>query len=290
MNILLTGANGFIGGNIATMLRRHGHHVVPASRHRGINLMHMLNPTDWLPHLRGIDAVINSVGIISETRQQRFSELHRDAPIALFQACTQAGIRRVIQISALGVDDTAFTAYHLSKRAADEALRALDLDWFVLRPSLIYGRGGSSVGLFLRLARLPLLPLIGDGSQSLQPVHIADVVGCILRALETTATRKNIDLVGHETVSFAEWLARMRAAQGLGAARPLHLPPQWVQTGFRFLRHIHPLFQSDNLRMLQVGYHADPAPFADFLGRPPLDFSPELFFLDAPEALAWTTR
>jgi uncharacterized protein YbjT (DUF2867 family) len=250
--------------------------------------MHMTNPADWLPYLRGIDAVINSVGIIGETRQQRFAELHRKAPIALFQACAEAGIRRVIQISALGADETAFSAYHLSKRAADDTLRALDLDWFVLRPSLIYGRGGGSAVLFLRLARLPLLPLIGDGTQALQPVHIVDVVSCILRALETSTPRQSIDIVGPETISFAEWLARMRSAQGLGPARRLHLPPQLAKASFRFLRHIHPLLQPDNLRMLLASYHADPAPLADFLGRSALNFSPELFFLDAPEALSWT--
>ncbi len=290
MNILLTGASGFIGRNIATVLSQAGHHIVPLSRQTGIDFRHMTAPANWLPSLRGIDAVINSVGIIRETRQQPFAPLHRDAPIALFTACAEAGIRRVIQISALGADETAFSAYHLSKRAADEALRTLNPDGLILRPSLIYGRGGGSAEFFLHLASWPVMPLIGDGQQALQPVHIADVVACVLRCLDSPAPGQTIDIVGSETVTFAAWLERMRAAQGLGPGCTLPIPIHWVMSAFQYLRHVHPLCQPDNLRMLLNGYHADPAPLADFLGHAPLDFSPELFFLDAQEALSWTTR
>lgn len=286
MKILLTGAGGFVGRNLAAMLAQAGHRIVPTSRHTGFDFLHMTHPSDWRPHLHDIDAVINSVGIIRETGRQRFVTLHRDAPTALFRACAEAGVRRVIQISALGADHTAFSAYHLSKRAADDALRALDLDWFVLRPSLIYGRGGTSSALFLRLAALPLIPLIGEGKQMLQPIHIADVAATVLRCLGNTHTRQTLDIVGIDTVSFSDWLARMRVAQGLAPTRPLPIRPQLAFAAFRLLRHIHPLFQPDNLRMLLTGYHADPAPIAAFLGRTPLAFSPELFFADAQKALS----
>ena len=289
MNILLTGASGFIGRNVAALLTQAGHRIVPASRRTGFDFTSMTDPGDWLPHLDGIDAVINSVGIIGETSRQRFVPLHCDAPIALFNSCAQAGVRRVIQISALGTDDSAFSAYHLSKRAADEALLDLDIAGIVLRPSLIYGRSGGSAELFLRLARLPFLPVIGDGAQALQPVHIADVAA-VLHCLNTPPNGQRLDLVGNETVSFDDWLARMRAAQRLPPAPHLAIPPSLALAAFHLLRHAHPLLQPDNLRMLLTGYHAEPGPFSTFLGRSPLPFSPELFFLDAPEALSWTTH
>lgn len=286
MNILLTGASGFVGRNLAGALTRAGHRVVPASRQNGCDFTRLTDPADWLPYLHGIDAVINSVGIIGETTRQRFAPLHRLAPVALFEACARAGIRRVIQISALGADHTAFSAYHLSKRAADDALCGLDLDWFVLRPSLIYGRGGNSSALFLRLAALPLIPVIGDGRQLLQPVHIGDVAATVLRCLDTSRTRQTLDIVGNETVAFADWLGRMRHAQGLPPGRLLPIPPRLALAAFRLARYFHPLFQPDNLRMLLTGYHADAAPIAAFLGRPPLAFAPALLFTDALETLS----
>ncbi len=280
MNILLTGASGFIGSNVATALVRAGHRVKPVSRSHAIDFSRMQNPDDWLPHLDGIDAVINSVGIIGECGDQRFDALHHRAPVALFRACCQTGLRRVLQISSLGADKTAFSAYHLSKRAADDCLRGLDLDWFVLRPSLIYGRGGKSAALFMRLASLPMIPVIGDGRQDLQPVHISDVVATVLACLTSTEARKTLDIVGDQTITFAEWLQTMRHAQSLPRARELRIPFALAMAGAYLGRYVNPILQPENLRMLKKGYWADVQPLAKFLGRKPLRVEPALFFSD----------
>lgn len=281
MNILLTGANGFIGRNIAIALVAAGHQVKSASRSNGIDFCQMLSPADWLPHIQGIDAVINCVGIIGERGSQQFSSLHTQAPSAMFRACVQAGIRRVVQISALGADGTAFSNYHLSKRAADDYLRSLDLDWFVLRPSLIYGCGGKSASLFMRLARLPIIPVIGDGQQALQPVHISDVVATVMHSLTASETRQTLDIVGTETFTFAEWLQTMRKAQGLPHAKLFRFPYPVAMALTKIGRHFDPMLQPENLRMLQTGYWADFQPLIRFLGRPPLTVEPCLFFSDA---------
>ncbi|MBI5889119.1 MAG: NAD(P)H-binding protein [Nitrosomonadales bacterium] len=281
MNVLLTGANGFIGRNIAAALAVAGHQVTPVSRHHGIDFSGMTTPAHWLPQLKHIDAVINCVGIIGEQGTQRFEPLHTLAPSALFRACSEAGVRRVVQISALGADDTAFSAYHLSKRAADDVLRSLDLDWFVLRPSLIYGKGGKSAKLFMRLARLPLIPVIGDGLQNLQPVHIGDVADTVMHCLTSRDTRKTLDILGTETVTFIEWLQWMRRAQGLLPAPVFHIPFRLAMAISRVAGHFSPMLQPVNLRMLQAGYRADVQPLVQFLGREPLAVQPRLFFSDA---------
>lgn len=280
MNILLTGANGFIGRNIATALSAAGHQVIPASRSNGIDFSRMLAPADWLPHLERIDAVINCVGIIGESGRQRFDSLHVLAPSALFRACADTGVRRVLQISALGADETAFSAYHLSKRAADDYLRSLDLEWFVLRPSLIYGRGGKSAELFMRLAMLPLIPVIGDGQQALQPVHISDVVATVMHSLTSSKARQTLDIVGSETIAFAEWLQTMRRAQGQRPARLFHIPFPLAMALTHIGRYFNPMLQPENLRMLQTGYRADSRPLVRFLGRMPLTAETQLFFSD----------
>jgi len=281
MNILLTGTSGFIGRNIAAALAMAGHQVRPVSRHHGFDFCRLLTEDDWAPHLDGVDAVINSVGVIGERGTQRFVPLHTQAPVALFRACAKAGVRRVVQISALGADETAFSAYHLSKRAADEALRGLDLDWFVLRPSLIYGRGGTSAELFMRVAAGPwVIPVLGDGQQALQPIHIRDVVATVMKCISLPTARQTIDLVGSETIVFSEWLQRMRQAQGLPRARLLPIPFPLAMAVAYLARHMSPLLQPENLRMLQAGYRADAQPFAQFLGRSPLRVQSPLFFSD----------
>ncbi|MDQ5880018.1 MAG: hypothetical protein QG584_1529 [Pseudomonadota bacterium] len=281
MRILLTGASGFIGRNLRAALLAAGHEVVAASRSSGIDFRQMLTADDWLPHLVGTDAVINSVGIIGECGSQRFDVLHTHAPAALFRACEHAGVRRVLQISALGADDTAFSPYHLSKKAADDCLRSLDLDWFVLRPSLIYGHGGKSAELFMRLAALPMIPVVGDGQQMLQPVHISDVVATTMQALVTPESGQTLDIVGTEIISFADWLQRMREVQGLRPAQFLQVPFGLCMASARVGRYLNPILQPDNLRMLKVGYRADPKPVERFLGRALLRSTPPLFFTDA---------
>lgn len=285
MKILLTGASGFIGENLMTILAMNGHKVVPVSRRHGIDITDMRSADCWLPWVEGVDAAINAVGIIGETRAQRFEPLHTTAPKALFDACRQADVSRVIQISALGADETAFSAYHLSKKAADDHLRGLDLDWFVLRPSVIYGRGGASAELFLRLARFPFIPVVGDGRQDLQPVHVADIAATVLACLRTPRVRQTLDIVGNETIAFVDWLQRLRTAQGFARA-PVLNSPVWLAVVCSYLgRPLSPMLRPENIRMLLTGYHGDGSPWRAFLNRQALDFSPGLLAADAVQAL-----
>src|SRR6187401_2772570 len=125
MHVLLTGASGFIGRAIAQALLARGHQVVPVLRRPGPDAGAIVHadfatvPTRdwWLPRLAGIDAVVNAVGILREQAGQSFRALHTDAPVELFHACAQAGVPIVVQVSALGADDRARSAYHRSKKA-----------------------------------------------------------------------------------------------------------------------------------------------------------------------------
>ena len=112
-----------------------------------------LYPSSWAPKLRGVDIVINAVGILREQGAQTFERVHVLAPQALFAACAAVGVRRVVQISALGaVGGT--SGYFRSKRQADEFLARLPLDWTIVQPSLVFGIGGASARLFTMLAEL----------------------------------------------------------------------------------------------------------------------------------------
>ncbi|HRJ51448.1 MAG TPA: NAD(P)H-binding protein [Candidatus Thiothrix moscowensis] len=269
MNILLTGASGFIGGHIRQALLAAGHHVTPVSRQHGLDFTRMLTPQDWLPHLQNVEVVINSVGIIAETRGQTFAALHYRAPAALFRACVMAGVPRVVQISALGADEQAFTPYQLSKKAADDVLRELPLEWFVLRPSLVYGEGGKSSALFRYMANLPVIPRVGDGGQRIQPVHVSDVVATVMQCLQVASARRTLDVVGAYPLSFVEWLQAMRREAGKKPALTLPIPLGLVMASAQVGRFLVPMLHPDNLRMLQRGNVANVQPLADFLGRSP---------------------
>ncbi len=238
MNILLTGASGFIGSHLLRALVAAGHTVRACVRNQAAAEKHFPGPgyvicdfskdttsQQWQEHLTGIDIAINAVGIIRETGSQRFDTLHRDAPIALFKAAHDAGVSRIIQISALGADASAQSHYHLSKRAADDYLAELPLDWTILRPSIVYGPGAKSMALFRALSALPLTPQVADGQQPVQPLHINDLVRVVMHCLENDRpVHKRIDLVGPQPLTMRELLQLQRNWLGLGRLRALPVP------------------------------------------------------------------
>ena len=269
MKVLLTGSSGFIGKHILAALNASGYDVIAASRSNGFDFNQMIQVSDWLPRLQSVDVVINCVGIIVETKKQCFLNLHTLAPSALFRACEQAGVSRVIQLSALGADENAFTQYQLSKKAADDVLRHLSLDWFILRPSLVYGEGGTSTKFFKRLSTLPLVPLVDGGKQRIQPVHIMDLVDVVLTCLKKKSAKETIDVVGPQAMTFAEWLQRLRIKDGKAASVIIPVPyPLMLLMSYLFQFFI-PLFHPDNLRMLQQGNTSSDKSMEKLLGRAP---------------------
>jgi len=271
MNILLTGASGFIGQHITETLRTADHKVKEVTRSNGYDFNQMTTKEAWLPLLKDIDVVINCVGIIAERRNQKFKTLHYQVPTALFYACAESNTKRVIQISALGADEHAFTPYQISKKEADDVLRSLPLNWFVLRPSLVYGRGGKSMQMFEHLAALPVWPLVDGGEQIIQPVHISDLTDSVLKCLTSSETKLTLDIVGAHATSFKEWLQLMRTSKGKHRAAVISIPFTLSLVLAKFGKFIAPLISPDNLRMLQKGSVADVKPLAEFMGRLPLD-------------------
>lgn len=282
MKILLTGATGFIGGHILQALINAGH-AVTACVHRPQSIIlpkvHVVkvdfeqdcHVSYWLPRVQGIDIVINCVGIIRETRHQSFDALQRATPIALFQACTKANVKKVIQLSALGADDTAFSRYHLSKKAADDFLAPLAIDWLILQPSIVYGPDAKSMDFFKALAALPFMPVVDGGHQQIQPVHINDLVKAIMRSLEPDAPmRLYLPVVGPQALSFRELLSQLNAWLGLP-------PPHFWSMPFSSARIIGPLLgalenwpiTSETLKMLRSGNVSDVTPFATYIGTQP---------------------
>jgi uncharacterized protein YbjT (DUF2867 family) len=280
MRILLTGASGFIGQHLLHALLAEGHEVVCAVRKLKqssdprLSFIHadFTNDTDksvWLARLSGIEAVINTVGIFRESGAQTFDKLHVQTPRALFAACAEShDVHMVVQLSALGADEHADTAYHLSKKAADDYLASLPVRAAIVQPSLVYGSDGTSARVFKALASMPFAVRFGDAPQLVQPIHVDDVVAAIVSLLRRRIPQR-IALVGPDALPFTDYLAALRTAMGMGRLRVLRLPGGVSRLLARAGRWLPAaLLDPEALRMLDRGNTDDPGPTLRLLGRP----------------------
>lgn len=280
LKILVCGASGFIGSAICAELAAAGHEVLRGVRVAlqsgdvAIDYTVDLQPSAWVARLRGLDAVVNAVGIISEHANASFEALHSAAPRALFAACSVAGVRRVVQISALGAGQGE-SAYFASKRAADEALMALPLDWTILRPSLVFGADGESAALFCKMASMPVIAAPALGEARFQPVHVDDLARSVAVAIDAaTPARRVIDLTGGSLVSFDGMLRAYRDAMGLPPVPVLSVPaPAMACAAWLGGKLPGSPLTLDNWRMLRAGsaladHAAGASTMRELLGRP----------------------
>lgn len=288
VRVLLIGATGFIGSAVAAALAREGHRIVavgrrggaaaralPAERWVTLDLAGATRPEDWTPHLAGVDAVVNCAGILQDSPTDSTKATHAAGPAALFQACAQAGVRRVVHVSAIGADVAQLTDFSRSKLAGEEALRASDLDWVILRPSVVLGRaayGGSA--LMRGLAALPVLPVMPGGGP-LQVVQLDDLVRTIAFFLAPGApSRVALDIAGPERLSFTDVVVAYRAWLGFKPARSFRLPEWLAGLAYRAgdlagWLGWRPPIRSTAQREMTRGAVGDPAPWSQLTGIVP---------------------
>jgi uncharacterized protein YbjT (DUF2867 family) len=287
MKVLLLGASGLVGRHLAPALRAAGCDVVcagrnkpasaPAGAWRELDFATLTDSASWLPHLAGVDAVVNCVGIIRENSPGDFERIQHTAPVALFAACEQLGLRRVIQLSALGSAPDAATAFWRSKGAADADLLCRQLDATVVRLSLVYAADGASSRLFLALASMPLLALPMARRARVQPIHIDDLTSALVRLVRTPAPQPEmLALVGPRPMSIAQYVAALRNGLGAGKSFACDVPLPLARLGAR-VAAIHPAstLTPDSLTMLvqsaDSGNTADTGAVTALLGHAPRD-------------------
>lgn len=278
MRILVTGATGAIGSALVAALRDAGCEVVPAARRVAepggwpVDFAEPPARDWWAARLAGFDVVVNAAGIMRESTQNRFDTVHTEGPVELFHGCAAAGVGHVVQISALGADAGAQTPFHRSKKAADDALRALGIPATIVQPSLVYGPGVSSARLFDALALLPCVPLPLGGAPCVQPVALQDVVaGLVALALARPVGTRTLAFVGPEPLRLRDYLALLRARLGAGGRlRVVPVPATLALAGAR-LAGAFPRspFTADAVAMLLRGNTAPVQGFAQLLGRMP---------------------
>ena len=199
MNVLVVGGTGFVGTHLCRELADRGHHVTALSRDP--------DEADLPPEVdrvagdataydsiegafEGQDAVVYLVALSPLFKPRGGYERHYDVHLRgtenAVRAATEHGVEKYVQMSALGADPNADTAYIRSKGEADQVVKDSGLDWTVFQPSVIFGEGDEFVGFTKLLAPPYFTPLPGGGKSKFQPIWVGEVVELFARAVEGT--------------------------------------------------------------------------------------------------------
>ena len=230
--VTLFGGSGFIGSQAVRALARRGWRIRVAVRNpvQAIEVQPLgdpgqiqfmrcdvTNPDDVALALRGAGALVNLVGVLHDGGGRRgFKTAHVEAARNIAAAAQAAGVRRIVQISAIGADAHSASAYARSKAEAEAVLRQARPDTVILRPSLVFGAGDSFLNRFAGLAAAsPVLPLFGGGETRFQPVYVGNVAEAVAQAVTRADTAgRTYELGGPTIYTFKEILELVRRETG----------------------------------------------------------------------------
>ena len=219
--IAIFGAGGFLGKHLMRQLTKLDYRIKVATRNpylkgylkplggpRQIKLIktNISNKEDVKFFLNNCDFVINLVGILYETRKQKFNLIHSEFPHLLSSLCNEVGVNTLVHVSALGVQDKHNSKYMKSKYQGEKNIKNNFKSSVILRPSVIFGPEDKFFNTFASLSQIsPMLPLIGGGKTKFAPVYVSDVAKAIVRSLElNNSIPKTYELGGPENYSFKE--------------------------------------------------------------------------------------
>jgi len=288
MKVLVTGGTGFVGTAVLHELRARDLDVRALVRSaraaqrveaRGVEpaFGDVTDAGSLVAAARGCTHVIHLVAII-RGRDSDFEHVMVGGTQNVLAAARTTGVQRIVLMSALGVSEQTRTLipYFAAKWQMEQDVRDSGVDHAIFRPSFVFGRDGGVLPTFIRLARFaPVTPIIGSGTQRLQPIWIEDLAQYYVGAVdELAATNRTFELGGPEAVSWNEFWERLKRV--LGVRRPsVHVPSGLMRTQATVTERLPgaPVTR-DQLTMLELGDNVvtDPSAVETFkLPLVPLD-------------------
>lgn len=234
MKALVTGATGFVGSHLVTALRRDGHEVValvrtPAKAARLKGMGATLVPGDLgddqavAAAVTGADIVFHVAGLTAARSEAEFHQVNVEATGRLLEAAARAGVGRFVLVSSLAAT-APVTAYGRSKAEAERVVQQGSVPWTIARPPAVYGPRDVELLKVFRLARLPVVPIFGDGSQQLSLVYGPDLATALIAMAMDPRSAGQVHHPAHpEIISSAGLVHAIAGAMGR-TVRLLPLP------------------------------------------------------------------
>jgi NADH dehydrogenase len=265
--ILVTGGTGFVGPKVVHAIRARGLPVRCLVRKPSAEAAHRLeswgcelaqgdvtDPDSIRRAVEGCETVVHLVAIIVG-KPRDFERVMSRATRDLVEASQVGGVRRLVLMSALGMDEETkdLVPYYRAKWEMEQAVKGSDIDHVIFRPSFVFGADGGALPTFIRLVRLaPVTPVIGSGAQRIQPIWVEDVAAYFAESIgRPEAANRTFELGGPDIVNWNDLFDRIKRT--LGKRRPtLHVPFALMRAQALVLERLpKPPVTRDQLTMLQ---------------------------------------
>lgn len=241
--VTIFGGSGFVGRYIARRLADAGWRVRVASRRPDTAgfvrvygdvgqvapvACNIRDEASIAAALDGANAVVNCIGILAETGQNRFDAVQAEGAERIARLAVQMGVSQMVQISAIGADATSNSDYARTKAEGEAAVLRHMPNAVILRPSVIFGAEDEFFNRFAGMARIsPVLPLVGAQTR-FQPVYVDDVARAAVLAVQGAAAPGVYELGGPDVATFRDWMQQMLAV--IRRRRLILGLPFWVAT------------------------------------------------------------
>ncbi len=262
----ILGGGGFIGRYLVRNLTKKNYRCIITTRkafEKGY-LKTQATPgaielLDWNPNnfselkeaIKNSDIVINLIGILYETRKQKFYNIHSNIPEAVAKICSEADVKKFIHVSAIGANENSKSLYQKSKYQGE--VKALNnfKNTVTLRPSVVCGTEDNFTNLFSKLSILPVIPVVGI-NYKFQPILVTDVADAIVKAIELKGNEGKIyEIGGPKVISFGDMVKSiLKTINKKRFVVPMPMPLAKIQSTITDLLPIPPILTKDQCEIL----------------------------------------
>ena len=262
----ILGGGGFIGRYLVRNLTKKNYRCIISTRkafQKGY-LKTQATPgaielVDWNPKnfselkdaIKNSDIVINLIGILFETRKQKFYNIHSNIPESVAKICSESDVKKFIHVSAIGASENSKSLYQKSKFQGE--IKALNnfKNTVIVRPSVVCGAEDNFTNLFSKLSILPIIPIVGI-NYKFQPILVNDVVDAIVQAIEIKGNEGKIyEIGGPKVISFGDMVKSiLKTINKKRFVVPMPMPIAKIQSAITDLLPFPPILTKDQCQIL----------------------------------------
>ena len=297
---VILGGGGFIGKYLARIMSKKNYRCIITTRkafQKGYlktqGTPGSIELLDWDPNnfselkeaIKNSDIVINLIGILYETRKQKFYKIHSKIPEVISTICSESDVKKFIHVSAIGASESSKSLYQKSKYQGE--VKALNnfKNTIIVRPSVVCGTEDNFTNLFSKLSFLPVIPIVGI-DYKFQPILVTDVADAIMQIIEEKGNEGKIyEIGGPKVISFGDMVKSiLKTINKKRFVVKMPMPIAKVQSAITDLLPIPPILTKDQCEILS---EADNVVSTNHLTLKDLDINPT----DVEEAMKkWLWR